>query len=252
MSVFGHSYADRYDALYHDKNYEQECDWIETLSKQYAAPPVKTLLDLVCGTGSHAYIFDRRGYTVTGVDVSAEMLAVAEKKRSGLEKVEFIHEDIRTLRLGKTFDVVMMMFAVLGYQYTNADVTAALRTVREHLRPGGVFIFDVWYGPAVLYTRPSDRLKQIQTARGKILRAARGSLDTLHHLARVDYHLWTLEGDRLVDESEESHQMRYFFPQELDLFCSQAGLSLKTLLPFDDLQGTPSEETWNVMGVAQG
>jgi len=222
------------------------------LAKQYAAPPVKTLLDLGCGTGSHAFIFDRRGYRVTGVDISAEMLAVAEKKRSGLEKMELIHEDIRTLRLGKTFDVVVMMFAVLGYQYTNADVTAALRTVREHLRPGGVFIFDVWYGPAVLYTRPSDRLKQIQTARGKILRAAHGSLDTLHHLARVDYHLWTLEGDRLVDEAEESHQMRYFFPQELDLFCSQAGLSLKTLLTFDDLQGIPSEDTWNVMGVAQG
>lgn len=252
MSVFGHSYADRYDALYHDKNYEQECDWIESLAKQYATPPVKTLLDLGCGTGSHAFIFDHRGYSVTGVDVSAEMLAVAEKKRSGLDKVELIHEDIRTLRLKKTFDVVVMMFAVLGYQYTNADVMAALHTVREHLRPGGVFIFDVWYGPAVLYTRPSDRLKQIQTTRGKILRAAHGSLDTLHHLARVDYHLWTLEGDHLVDETEESHQMRYFFPQELDLFCSQAGLSLKALLPFDDLQGTPSEETWNVMGVAQG
>ena len=52
-----------------------------------------------------------------------------------------------------------MMFAVLGYQHTNADVLDALATARAHLDVGGLFAFDVWYGPAVLSERPSERVK---------------------------------------------------------------------------------------------
>ena len=62
---------------------------------------------------------------------------------------------------GGKFDAALMMFAVLGYQVENDDVLAALRTARRHLEPGGLFIFDVWYGPAVLHQRPSERVKII-------------------------------------------------------------------------------------------
>jgi hypothetical protein len=51
-----------------------------------------------------------------------------------------------------------MMFAVLGYQGENDDVLAALKTAHRHARPGGLFLFDVWYGPAVLHERPSQRV----------------------------------------------------------------------------------------------
>ncbi len=115
-----------------------------------------------------------------------------------------------------------MMFAVLGYQLTNEDILASLKTVRRHLEPGGLFIGDVWYGPAVLAIRPSDKIKTIPTDDGKVIRLASGKLDIYNHLATVNYHVLHLRGQRILNESEEAHQMRYFFPQELALFLNDA------------------------------
>ena len=131
--------------------------------------------------------------------------------------------DIREVRLDRTFDAVLMMFAVLGYQHTNAEVLEALATARAHLEVGGLFAFDVWYGPAVLSERPSERVKVIEAGDQRIIRVASGSLDERNHLCTVDYRLWTLEGDQLVGEVTESHAMRFFFPLELELFSNAPG-----------------------------
>jgi len=144
-----------------------------------------------------------------------------------------------------------MMFAVLGYQLTNEDVLAALRTVRRHLTSNGLFICDVWYGPAVLTLRPGERVKVIQTLDGKLIRTTAGALDTYRHLCEVHYHLWRLSGNQVVCETEESHRMRYFFPQELALFLSEAQLQLVDMRAFGDLDRTPDESTWNVLVIGK-
>jgi SAM-dependent methyltransferase len=163
----------------------------------------------------------------------------------------FSQGDVRIVDLGNQFDAILMMFAVLGYQLTNEDVLATLQTVRKHLKPGGLFIFDVWYGPAVLGIRPSDRVKIVPTSNGQIIRFATGKLDTAHHLAEVKYHLWCISSEKMVTESDELHQMRYFFPQELALFLSQCGLRLVSLTAFLSLDRSADETTWNVLGVAK-
>jgi predicted TPR repeat methyltransferase len=82
--VFGQVYANQYDFLYSDKDYEGECDLLEEISRRYGDGSVCTILDLGCGTGIHAIRLARRGYEVTGVDRSAEMLAKAERKAAEL------------------------------------------------------------------------------------------------------------------------------------------------------------------------
>jgi len=77
--VFGQAYADQYDLLYHDKDYEAECDLLEEVFRRYGQEPIKSILDLGCGTGNHAILLARRGYRVTGVDLSADMLAHARE-----------------------------------------------------------------------------------------------------------------------------------------------------------------------------
>ena len=74
---FGLDYAAAYDALYSDKDYEAETDVLEQLFAQYASGPVHEVLDLGCGTGSHAVSMARRGYAVTGVDFAPEMVSRA-------------------------------------------------------------------------------------------------------------------------------------------------------------------------------
>src|SRR4030095_10124387 len=89
----------------------------------------------------------------------------------------FYQADIQSVDLGRQFDAALLMFAVLGYQLENADVMAALRSARRHLRSGGLLLFDVWYGPAVLFQRPSERVKIIPTLTGKISRESSSEID---------------------------------------------------------------------------
>ncbi|HEY3057848.1 MAG TPA: class I SAM-dependent methyltransferase [Chloroflexota bacterium] len=247
-AVFGPEYAAAYDALYEDKDYFAECAQVEDAFQLHGIGPVRRVLDLGCGTGGHAVILAERGYQVVGVDRSPAML---ERARQRASSARFELGEIAGLDLGETFDAVLMMFAVLGYHAANVDVQAALEAVRRHLKPGGLFLCDVWYGPAVLHEGPSERVKVIGAADNQMIRVASGQLDTRHHICTVRYHLWRLEHGQLAAEIREQHRMRYFFPLELEFLLSAARLELIRLGAFPKLEDEPNNDTWNVGVVAR-
>jgi len=253
INVFGQVYADQYDLLYTDKDYEAECNLLEDVFRKYGNEKIKTILDLGCGTGNHAIPLARRGYQVTGVDISEDMLACARAKslNAGSEGQYFLHGDVRNIDLHIQYDAVLMMFAVLGYQTTNEDVLSTLNTASRHLKPGDLFICDVWYGPAVLTQHPTEKVKILPTPKGKIIRTASGHLDTFRHLCEVRYHILRIEDQRVISESEEKHTMRYFFPQEMAILMHHADLKMADICAFGKLEQQPSEDTWNVLVIAK-
>ena len=232
-----------YDALYASKDYEGECDRIETAFRQ-STREVHSVLDLGCGTGNHAIPLARRGYRVWGVDRSAGMLqrarAKAAKERA---EVEFALGDLRDVRLERSFDACIVMFAVLGYQTTNQDVTAALETVGRHLEPGGIFVFDVWNGTAVLTDQPRERSRTVPDGARRLIRVSSGTLDLRRHVCHVHIHQTLIDDDTIVSDTEETHAMRYFFPLELELLLDRAG--------FDVLEIAVDAGTWNMFVVAR-
>jgi SAM-dependent methyltransferase len=252
-SVFGSAYSGAYDLLYIDKNYAEECNVIEEILRRHSEFPVSNLLDLGCGTGNHVFEMASRGYAVVGVDRSEGMLDVAQQRllQTGNGKVRFHLGDIRDVNLEQEFDAALIMFAVLGYQVENSDILSTLRTVRKHLKRGALLIFDVWYGPAVLHERPSDRVKVIPTPEGKILRVASGTLDVPRQACDVRFQLWRFAEGRVASEIQETHRMRYFFPLELNLFLDCAGFNLVRLGAFPDFDNDPNETTWSVLAVAR-
>jgi SAM-dependent methyltransferase len=248
QGVFGRDYAAAYDDLYRDKDYLAECELIERVFQTYGQIAVRRVLDLGCGTGGHAVPLARRGFEMVGVDRSPDML---ERARAQGSSARFELGDISDLDLGETFDAVLMMFAVLGYQIGNSDVQAALVTARRHLRPSGLFFCDFWYGPAVLAQRPAERVKVLDTPEGQVIRVATGSLDARHDLCMVRYHVWRIAEGRLSAEVREQHPMRYFFEPELELFLSSAGFELVRCGAFPSIDDEPTEQTWNVALVAR-
>lgn len=104
------------------------------------------LLDLGCGTGRHVRHFASRGFEVTGVDLSEHMLAAARRKALAQGcSAQFVQGDITRLDglgLGR-FDYAICMFSTLGMIYGAANRLAFLRSVREHLEPGGLFASHV-------------------------------------------------------------------------------------------------------------
>jgi len=247
--VFGAEYAARYDRIYRAKRYDAECDAIEAIFRAAAPFPVRELLDLGCGTGGHALELARRGYRVTGVDASAPMLSAARRKAEGLAdeaRPRFVEARLGDFDLGVVVDAALMMFAVLGYLVDEAERRAALANVRRHLRDGGLFVFDVWYAPAVEAQGPSVRESEV----GELRRRAGATLDRRRRVCDVTIELLSGADARRV-VTREIHCMRYFDREELAEQLAQAGLELVRLGAFDDPARSPDATTWNVLGVAR-
>jgi len=177
-TIFGPVYASAYDALYAEKDYDAECDMIEAAFRRHAGSPVRSVIDLGCGTGNHALRLARRGYNVTGLDISAEMLRKAYAKLNDATlAVDFRQGDVRYFDADATFDAALLMFAVLGYQHDDDDVLETFRNIRRHLRPGGLLAFDAWHGPGVLADPPGSRSRAVETEEGPMLRSVTSEME---------------------------------------------------------------------------
>ncbi len=223
--VFNKEYANVYDFLYHDQDFEKECDFIEEIF-QKQDKKVKTILDLGCGTGGHALILAKRGYIITGVDQSEGMLNLARAKaeKDGLE-IDFRQSLIQDLELDDTFDAVLSMSAVMSYMIGNDSVAMACNIAKQRLNPGGVFVFDVWNGLAVLTDPPTQRVKEIPNNDERIIRFTKPDINIISHTVDVNFDLLILKEDKLVSETKETHKVRYFFPQEIKYFLEVAGFT---------------------------
>ncbi len=251
MNTF-RDYAKYYDLVYQDKDYKAECDFLQSIFSKYFSKPVRTILDLGCGTGGHALILAEKGYKVAGVDLSREMLEVARKKAKERRlNIEFIQGDIRNMGLNQKFDAVISMFAVISYQITNEDLMSVFKTASRHLKKNGLFIFDAWFGPAVLIQKPSDRFKVIEKDNERIIRFATPVLDILNHTVDVKYKIIKLSKNKVLDEVDEVHKVRFLFPQEIGLICNMTGFEVLELCPFMNLEKTPTENDWSVTGIAR-
>lgn len=230
MTVFA-AYSRYYDLLYRDKDYGGESRYVADLIRRHA-PGAESLMELGCGTGAHAVALAKLGFSVTGVDMSEGMLESAEVRAQDQspdirEKLSFALGDARSVRLGRRFDAVISLFHVMSYQTSNADLAAAFATAREHLAPGGVFVFDCWYGPAVLHQRPAVARKQLSNEEIEVDRLAEPVVFATRNVVDVNYTV--VVTDRATGTSEtlrETHHMRYLFTPEIELALEAAGMSL--------------------------
>ncbi|RPI35990.1 MAG: class I SAM-dependent methyltransferase [Nitrospiraceae bacterium] len=254
MTVFG-SYSRYYNLLYRDKDYAGEAEHVHSLIQSHF-PGAKTVLDLGCGTGRHDLLLAGKGYSMTGVDISEEMLAVANSQLSSLSSqplsLNFFQGDIRTVRLDKTFDVVVSLFHVMSYQITNKDLTDAFATASAHLAPGGIFIFDCWYGPAVLTDRPSVRVKRLEDEQIIVTRIAEPVMHPNENVVDVNYHVFVRDkASGEVAELKETHRMRYLFRPEIEVLLRETGMSIISASEW--MSGRkPGFDTWGVCLVVKG
>ena len=88
------------------------------------------------------------------------------------EHLTFASGDVLTVRTGATYDAVISLFHVISYHTINADLEAAFETAASQLTPGGLFLFDFWYGPAVLTQKPEVRVKHLEDEKIEMIRIA--------------------------------------------------------------------------------
>lgn len=242
-------YARYYDLLYRDKDYAAEAEYVTDLIRKFH-PSAQSILELGSGTGIHASLLAKKGYSVHGIERSPEMLlrlrTLAENMNAPENQLIFDAGDIREIHLDKRFDAVIALFHVISYQTTNADVAAAFATARQHLKTGGIFIFDVWYGPAVLTQHPEVRVKRMADEKIEVTRLAEPVLHHNENLVDVNYHVFIRHGETgNVSELKETHVMRYFFQPEIEFWANTAGFTIRNAEEW--LTAKPiGKDTWGV------
>lgn len=249
MSVFD-AYAAYYDLLYRDKDYAAEAAYVDGLIRRHTCG-ARELLELGCGTGGHALELSALGHRVTGIDLSPAMIERARVRggrRSG-QTLEFLEGDLRTFRSGQQFDVILALFHVMSYQTANSDIAAAMETAAFHLSPGGIFIFDCWFGPAVISDPPAVRVKRLGGDGVHITRLAEPALHANENRVDVHYEI-IVEGPAGLERVRETHSMRYLFTPEVDQYLER--VAMHRIAAEEWMSGTAlTLGSWNACFVAQ-
>ena len=126
------------DASYRrTKNYQQEVDFI--LRRTRKRPGKKIVIDVACGSGGHAELLSKAGFEVYVVDVNNGMLRLVKKN---VPHARLFKQDLRDLRLPVQADLLICMYNSINYNYSYAEISQTLQRFYDHLKPGGVLVFD--------------------------------------------------------------------------------------------------------------
>jgi SAM-dependent methyltransferase len=219
------------------------------LITRFSTNKLESILDLGCGTGTHAYLLSKKGYSVIGVDRSKKMIKIAKTHEK--EQTEFFVGNITTINLEKQFDVIVSLFHVISYITKNEDLEAFFKNIAKHLKNEGLLIFDCWYGPAVLTDRPATRIKRLEDEKIIVTRIAEPVIRPNENSVDVRYEVMIEnKTDNHSEKICETHPMRYFFKPEMELFFERYGFEL--LRDEEWMTGKPlGFDTWGACWVVK-
>lgn len=212
--------AASYDRLTNDVDYRATVDFYRDILEQEGLHP-RTAVDLACGTGTVSLLLARQGLDVTGVDLSEEMLTMAQQKAEGLENPpRFVRQSLQQLTLPRGVDLAVCALDSLDYITDPQDCAEAIRRVYRALNPGGIFIFDV------------NTPEKLRAMDGQVFLDEdddvycvwRGEFDEQTNICSYGMDLFQRQG-RLWRRSFEEHREYAYSAEQLTGFLKAAGFT---------------------------
>lgn len=240
--------AGAYDALTEDVGYAQRADFLEKLLRR-SAIPVKLVLDLACGTGTLTCLLAKEGYDLIGVDASTDMLAQAMDKclEQELEPQPLlVCQSMEHLQLFGPVDACVCSLDSLNYLIDQRRLATALRRVGHHLRPGGLFLFDVI--PAWEFARRDGETYVDETE--DTLCLWRASFDKRRQTITYGLDLFRQEADGRWSREQEEHRERGWSLELLEQLLEQAGFAWVQCYG-EDRKSAPTEADGRVFFVCR-
>lgn len=222
-------FDERYPELFGPLEGSSETE-VEEILGLLPLPPGSAIEDLGCGRGRHAIPMARRGYKVTGVDISENMLRMA-RLRAERERVavEWVREDMRTFCRPGAFDLCVSLFTSFGY-FTDEENRKVLENVSRSLKGGGVMLLDLRNAGKGL-SRLQDGDKTIEVPAGILRMSVRFDPRTMR--ARAEHTLTRPDGIRI----SSAFDVRIYSQEELSEMLSAAGMCVKDF--YGSLSGEP-------------
>lgn len=213
--------AQYYDSLTADVEYERWLSWYQDWFRK-SEQPVQLVLDLACGTGTLTRMLAEAGYSMIGVDRSAEMLAEAMEKSmeagNALEMPLFLNQSMERLELMGQVDACVSSLDSVNYVTDQDALQEAFRRVNAYLTPGGYFLFDI-LPPE--WMRSLDGETFIDETED-VFCVWRADFDRETQVLTYGMDLFEREGGHWLREQEE-HSERAWEPSLLREMLEQAG-----------------------------
>jgi dTDP-3-amino-3,4,6-trideoxy-alpha-D-glucopyranose N,N-dimethyltransferase len=206
-----------YDAIYHFKDYESECDKLHDLIQQHN-PSSNTLLDVACGSGKHIEHL-MKYYDAQGLDINPDLLAIARKRCPG---VKFHQGDMVTFDLGQEFDVITCLFSSISCVKTYHNLLMSVDCMARHLHPGGIIFAEAWFSPDN-YRKNEITANFVDEPDLKIAWMYKSEAEGTLSFFNMNYMVGTPEG---VTYFTEVHEMGLFTHAEYSQAFTSAGLSV--------------------------
>ena len=216
--------APRYYEIAFDMNRRQEVNFLTHCFRRYARRPVKSVLDIACGTGPHLIRLAERGYQMSGLDLSPQNIAFLRERAAdkGLRPALLV-ADMTRFRLPKPVDAAICMQDSQGHLLTNEALLDHLRCVARSLKRGGLYVFDRYMCSS--WTDPARRWSWTRRRGNATVRATFEALKDLNPVTQTFFEDMELEvhenGTRHV--YRQRHASRMVFPQELKSLVQLAG-----------------------------
>ena len=136
------AFAEVYDEFMSNIPYDEWAKLIDTrLRKESTGTKI---LELGCGTGTFTFLMEEKGYNITGIDCSKEMVDIAvTKAKKTKKKSRFLLQDMRAIELNESFDCVISICDSMNYMNDTFDLNCVFECVRKVLNDGGIFLFDM-------------------------------------------------------------------------------------------------------------
>ena len=246
-------HAQFYDFFYADKPYKKEAEFVHSCLQRYSLGPAKHILELACGTGTHSFLLEKKGYEVIAIDYSEDMLNRArEKAEVAGSRVDFRRQDMRTLDIPeRPFDAVICLFDSIGYVATNENIKRVFSNVHTHLRDGGLFIFEFWHAGAMIRGYDPQRVRRFQTPQSEIVRISDTTIDYSEQLCYVSYTIIEMNANGTYQTLHETQINRFFLVKEMGLFLESAKLSpLEWFAGFQE-ERQIDEDVWHIVAVVR-
>ncbi len=209
-------YDDIYSAM--GKDYVAETSKLHEFIQRYKCSDGNTLLDVACGTGTHAGLLSKH-YKVLGTDLNADMLKAARKKHP---EIRFVQSDMRNFDLGQQFNIVTCLFSAIGYMTTKADLQKAITSMNRHLLPGGVLLVEPWFTPEQWHVGNVSTI-EVKKPALKIFRMSHSGKRGKVSLLGFQYLIGTAKG---IQHITEHHEFGLFTHEAYMHSFKRAGLNV--------------------------
>jgi ubiquinone/menaquinone biosynthesis C-methylase UbiE len=213
--------AKYYDRIYWSKDYGREARFLVELFRRNGVTG-KRLLEVGCGTGNHTKVFAGKGYRVTALDISGDVLDIARRKvRKG---ARFVQGDMRRLdaSIEGGYDAAVCLFSTISYNTTNLDLRRTLGGIFRHLNEGGILAFDTHFTKEAFLDgyRGEDIFDD-----GRVIGARLSVSKRRASVGEISFTYLIKDGPRVITLRNDIHRLGLFSPNELLESMKEAGFT---------------------------